>query len=116
MSRTTAARRIALAFVRRSTSRGARPIRSVKRVDLVRQLVDRNDAGHQPERLRLLRLDDAAREAQLARDATADDVVQRAVDDVAELDLGVGEARRVGGHADVGHHGEVEPARRSRDR
>ena len=31
-SRTTAARRVALAFVRRSTSRGARPIRSVKRV------------------------------------------------------------------------------------
>src|SRR5262249_30096565 len=57
-----------------------------------------------------LRLHDAAGETQLSSDATPDHVVQRAVDDVAELDLRMREARGIGGDPQVGHDREVEAA------
>src|SRR5262249_15865894 len=69
-----------------------------------------HDARHEPQALGFLRLHDAAGETQLSSDATPDHVVQRAVDDVAELDLRMREARGIGGDPQVGHDREVEAA------
>jgi hypothetical protein len=78
---------------------------------LVHEGVAGDDARHEPERFGFFRLDDSAREAELTGNGAADEVVQRPVDDIAELDFGVREPGRVGGDAQVTHDREVETAR-----
>ena len=106
------ARRRALAFVRIRTSRG----RGADALDEPRRspppsASGLDDLADEVHRERLVRVELAPADRQLARDRAADEIVQRAVDDVAERALGMREPGRRRRDAQVAQDREVEPAR-----
>jgi len=74
----------------------------------------RNDLRDEAQREGLLRIELASREAEIAGDGAAHEIVERRVDHVAERELGVSEASRSGGDAHVAAHGEIEASRQRR--
>ena len=101
-------------LVRSSSSRGR--LKDLRRpaLHLGVQLVRRHDRRDQTQRERLRGADRPAGERELARHRAADELVERAVDDVAEGDLGVREGRGRGGDPEVAEDREIESSRERR--